>query len=110
MRFVGAVAGKLLFQVIDAQRHDREAVGRAAGCFGVQSSVGARQMPSVCQSLNQSFVDLFDPIVALLVVAVDARFTAAMRIGNIGAAGDVFFVPEQEVELVLLANDANRPS
>ena len=57
----------------------------------------------------QRFVDLFDPVVALLVVAVDRPLDRGDAVvGDVGAAGDVFFVPEQEVELVLLADDAEQ--
>ena len=95
----------LLLEVVDAERHDRQAVDRAAGRFGVQPSAGAREDALVREQFDERFVDLFDPVVALLVVAVDGALDGRdARVGNIGAAGDVFFVPQQEVELMLLAD------
>ena len=62
-------------------------------------------MPSVDEQLDERFVDFFDPVVALLVVAVDrALHGGDAGVGHIGAAGDVLFVPQQEVELMLLAD------
>ena len=105
MRFIGAVANELFFKMIDAQRHDREPVGRAAGCFSVQPCAGAGQDAFGRQSLNKSLVDLLDPIVALLIVAIDRPlYGGDADIGDIGAACDVLFVPKEEVELVLLTD------
>ena len=58
----------------------------------------------------QSFVDPFDPIVALLIVAVDRPFHGRDPfVSHIRAAGDVFLVPEEEVELMLLTDHAEQP-
>ena len=53
MGFVGAIAGELFFQVIDPQRHDREAVGRAAGVSVFSRAPARGRMPSVGQPLDQ---------------------------------------------------------
>ena len=63
------------------------------------------RMPSSVSSSMSDFIDFFDPVVALLVVAIDrALHGGDACVGDIGAAGDVFFVPQQEIELVLLAD------
>ena len=55
---------------------------------------------------EQCFVDPFDRVVALLVVAIDRALDLGdALVADVGAAGDVFLVPEQVVELVLFADD-----
>ena len=55
---------------------------------------------------SDPIVDLFDPVVASLIVLIDVPFDLGnLRIGNIDRPCDVFLMPEQEVELVLLADD-----
>ena len=103
---VDVVAGGLLFEVVDSQRHDREPVDRAAGRFGVERRAGLRHDAARGERFEQRFVDPFDPVVALLVVAVDRALDRGdALVADVGAAGDVFFVPEQVVELMLLADD-----
>ena len=72
----------------------------------VFSRASARgRTPSAASMSIERFVDLFDPVVALLVVAVDGPLDGGdALVRHVGAAGDVLFVPEQEVELVLLAD------
>ena len=51
-------------------------------------------------------VNLFDPVVALLVEAIDRTLDPSdLGIADVGAARDVFFVPELEVKAVLRADD-----
>ena len=55
--------------------------------------------------LQEKIVDLFNGVVALLVVPVDGALDLGnLFIAHVRAAGDVLFVPEKEVELVLLAD------
>jgi hypothetical protein len=55
--------------------------------------------------LDQRFVDPLDPVVASLVVTVDGPFDGSdARVLDIGTPRDIFFVPQQKVELMLLAD------
>ena len=62
-------------------------------------------MPRESDFALQIIVDLLDGIVALLVVAVDGPFHRGnARVADVGAAGDIFLVPQQKVVPMLLAN------
>lgn len=55
--------------------------------------------------LGDRVVQLFDPIVSLLVQTIDRSFDLGdTSIGHVGIACDVFFVPELKIKSVLLAN------
>ena len=58
----------------------------------------------------ERFVDSLDSVVALLVIAIDRAFDLSdSTFADVGAAGDVFLVPEQVVELMLLADGGQQP-
>ncbi len=98
-------AGGLLFEMVDAERHDREAVDRGAGRFGVEAGAGLRLDAGGGKGCGERFVEPFDGVVALLVVAVDRPLDLGdALVADVGAAGDVFLVPEEVVVLVLLAD------
>ena len=102
-------ADRLLFKVIDPQSHDRETVDRGARRFGIEAGADLRNDGRGGEHFDERFVDSFDGVVALLVVAVDGPLDFGdAAIGGVGAAGDVFLVPEQVVELVLLADDGEQ--
>ncbi len=61
------------------------------------------------EQLDERFVDLFNRVVALLVVAVDGTFYCGDALGGREwAASDVFLVPQQKIEAVLFANDGEQ--
>ncbi len=65
----------------------------------------AGTMPAQFELPLQIIVDLFNRIVPLLVVAIDRPLHRGdLCIADILTAGDIFLVPQQEVEPVLLAN------
>ena len=67
-------------------------MSRASGCRNAED-------------LDKPFVDALDPVVALLVVAVYGSLNFGdAQIANVWATSNIFFVPEQKVELVLLAD------
>lgn len=102
---VGVGALGLFFEMVDAKSHDREAVDRGAGGFGVEARAGLGKDAVRLEQFENRFVDAFDGVVALLVVAIDGALDLRdALIANVGTAGDVFFVPEQVVELVLFAD------
>ena len=101
---IGAV--ELFFEVVDAQRHDREPIDRRARRFGVEFRLSSRMDLLSLQVGSDPIVDLFDPVVASLVVLIDVPFDVGnLGIGDIDRPCDVFLVPEQVIELVLLADD-----
>ena len=94
VRLVDIFAIELFAQVVDPEGHDRESVDRAAGGFGIESSVGRERGVLLLQVFRDPVVDPFDPVVALLIVLVDRSFDASdIRVRDIGGARNVFFVP-----------------
>jgi hypothetical protein len=88
--------------VVDLERENGEAVDDEAGSFGMERSFGVLR---ACEG-EEELVHLFDEVVALLVEAVDGVFDLDdARVGDVGAAGDVFFMPEIEVGQVLGADE-----
>jgi hypothetical protein len=73
-------------------------VSVAAGAFG-PATTPRRASSSIRKSSTFSIASLR----AWLYLSI-ARFTCAIRIGHVGRAGDVFLVPEEEVELVEIAD------
>ncbi len=58
------------------------------------------------EPFHQEHVQPLDVIVALLVVAVDGPLDLGnAHVGDVLAAGDIFFVPQQVIEAMLLAHD-----
>ncbi len=89
-------------RVIDFQAKNRKTIDNQAGSFGVQRRF---RVLRACQ-LQQKLVDLFDEVVSPLVDAVDrVLHLRDARVGSVGAAGVVFFVPQVEVGEVLRANE-----
>ena len=87
--------------VEDAQGEDGEAVDDEAGGLGVERGGGVLRG----QVGEEPEVDLFDQVVAALVVAVDGVLYAGdVGVGGFGVAGFVLFVPEVEV-LAMLGGD-----
>ena len=95
-------------RIFPASRYSSRAnASGAPRCFRVDAGIGARQDAIGGQQVDQRFIDLFNPVISLLVVAIDRALDgsdAAVR--DIRTAGDVFFVPQQEVVLMLLTYDA----
>ena len=80
------------------------------GCLGVESCVGRRLHTALLQLVAEGLIDPFDPVVALLIVAIDRPFDCRdLGIARFAAPRDIFFMPEEEVELVLLADDSQEP-
>jgi hypothetical protein len=71
---VGSV--ELFIEMVDPEGHDRESVDGAAGCFGIESSIGDEFNMASLEIRSDPIVDSFDPIVALLVVFIDGPFNA----------------------------------
>ncbi len=100
-------ASELFLQVIDPQGHDGQPIDCAARCLGVQLSVFGRLDTSLIQCVGDPVVHFFDPVVPLLIQAVDRTFDPRdFLVTDIRAAGNVLFVPQQEVEAALLAGNA----
>jgi len=56
---------------------------------------------------NDRVVDFFDPVIALLVEAVDRTLHPSnLGVADVGTASDILFVPQLEVKAVLRANGA----
>ena len=103
-RCIGSIG--LLLHVINAQGKDRKPVDGAAGRFGVEPRARHGNNAALRKLLHKEIVDPFDGVVALLVIAIDgALHRRDCRVAGIGAAGFVFLVPQQEIELVLLAHN-----
>ena len=110
MGVVGALARELLLEVVNAKRHHRESVGGTARGFCIESGSCSRRNSFGSKNAEDCLIDFFDPVVALLVVTVDRSLNRRYAgVGYIRTAGDVFLVPEQKVELMLLASCGQEP-
>lgn len=107
---VGVGAVGLFLHVVESQRENRQPVDHAARSLRVQADAGDRPDTELAQLGDQSVVEFLDEIVPLLVEFVDVPFDLGdVLVAYILAPGDVFFVPEPVVSLVLVANQAEEP-
>lgn len=103
---IDIVAEQLFLKVVFAEGENAEAIDRAAGCFGIQCCVHRRLDLECVKSMGDPRVDLFDPVVSQLVVAIDGPFDIGdFGIRGGGASREIFFVPEKKVVSVLLADN-----
>lgn len=90
--------------VVDLERKDGEPIDDEAWGFGVERSIGVLG----AGELEQELVDLLDEIVALLVEAIDSVLDLGdPGVGDVGAAGGVFFMPEIEVGEMLGTDESD---
>src|SRR5689334_18867504 len=95
-RRIGPVA--LLDQMIDSQGQDRQPIERADQRLGVLRSGNWRRYAAENKLVGDRVVELFDPVVSLLVELIDRP----LDLGNLCVAGSwraglVFLVPESKV-------------
>lgn len=90
-------ADGLFAHVVQLQSHNRHPVHDHAGCLGMQHSIG-----SLLQLVEEGAVDGLDEIVTPLVELVDGALDGSdTLIRGIGAAREIFLVPEVEVGTML---------
>ena len=77
--------------VIFLEREDGQAIDHHTGRFGIEGAAGFAWL----QCLYEVFIDLFDEVIAALVVPIDGAFCLADAFGSeVIAACDILFVPE----------------
>ncbi len=97
------VAFGLFRRMEELQREDGKAVEHHARGLGVEGRYGGDGF----EVMEQPLVDLFDEIVAALIVSIDgALYGGNLRVGRGWVTGFVFFVPEIEVGAVFLPHEA----
>ena len=102
--FGGIASMNLFVHMVNTQRHNRQPVNGTARRFRVQRSVRMRFNAIMSKNADDGLVEFFDVVVPLLIQTVDAPFDPCdFRIGNVGTAGDVLFVPEVVVPAMLFA-------
>ncbi len=80
-----------LVHVIFLEREDGQSIDHHAGRFGIEWAAGFAWL----QSLHEVFIDLFDEVIAALVVSIDGTFCVANAFGSeVIAASNILFVPE----------------
>ena len=98
MVIAGIVPGDLLGHVVILEGEDGETVDHHARCFGVEGD----SFGGGAELFDEELVDLLDEVVAGLVVTVDGALGLHDPLGSkVIAAGDVLFVPEEEILLVV---------
>src|SRR2546430_1948560 len=92
--------------MVNPQGENREPIDRAAERLGVLRRVIRSGDAAAAQLLGDPIVELFDPIVPLLVELVDGPLDLGhFRVGGRRRAGFVFLVPKAKVITELLANN-----
>jgi len=98
-------AQRLRAHVMDLEREDRQPVDHRAGGFGVVPCVGRDR--NAGDAREQRFVDAFDRVVALLVVAIDRPLVGGdRRVVDVGPARLILLVPEQAVVPMIGGDEA----
>ena len=96
----------LLLQVENSQGQNRQAIDDAARCFAVQPHVIPRMHSTLVQCHGKPVVNLFNPVIALLVQPIDVAFDLCDPfVGCVWTACDVFFMPQTKIETKLFRDD-----